>query len=339
MNKLLAALLGCALLTVGGCASTPSQPDWVNGNPEKYPAEQYLIGRGQAATAEEARDRARADLAKIFEVSVAVESQDVQTFSLKPPGAGKESKPAGEYTAQASRHITTRADQIIQGIQIADVWRDTATKTHHALAVLPRLQASTRLRQEIERLDGATRKYLEESRGATDLLRKVGAADHALGAQLERAGYQKSLRVVDPTGRGAEPEWNIARLSADLSDLLKRVNVAVQVAPDAPQGFATAVSGAVAGAGFLVEPGQNPDYILQASLTLKDLQQEGWYWQRGALEITLKESTGDRVRGSKRWDIKASAQQRAIAQQRALDQAGAILKKELRATLVGFSAP
>ena len=340
MNKLYAALLGCVWLTVGGCASSPSQPDWVNGNPKQYPAEQYLIGRGQAATAEEARDRARADLAKIFEVSVEVESQDVQTFSLKSPGTGKQTKPAGDYAAQASRRITTRADQMIQGIQIADVWRDPATKTQHALAVLPRLQAATRLRQEIERLDGATRKYLEDSRGATDLLLKIGAADRALGAQLERAGYQKSLRVVDPTGRGAEPEWNIARLSADLSDLLKRVNVAVQVAPDAPAGFATVVSGAVAGAGFVVEPGEKPDYILQAKLPLEDLGlQQGWYWQRGVLEITLTDVAAARVRGSKRWDIKVSAQQHAIAQQRALDQAGAILKQELRATVVGFAAP
>ena len=340
MKILFAAIMGLTLLAAAGCATRSAMPDWVNGPAEKYQSEQYLIGRGQAATAEEARDRARADLAKIFEVSVAVESQDVQTFSLKSPGAGNETGPAGEYAAQASRRITTRADQIIQGIQIAEVWQDPLTKTQHALAVLPRLQASMRLHQEIERLDAATRKYLEESRGATDLLVKIGAADRALGTQLERTGYQKSLRVVDPTGRGAEPEWNTARLSADLADLLKRVHVAAQVAPDAPPGFATAVNGALAGAGFLIETGEKPEDVLVANLVLEDLGlRDGWYWQRGALEVTLRETAANRVRGSRRWDIKVSAQDHAVSRQRALDQVAAILGRELRETVVGFASP
>lgn len=340
MNKFLAPLLGCALLTAGGCASQPSQPDWVTGNSQKYQAEQYLIGRGQADKPEEAKDRARADLAKIFEVSVAVDSEDVQSFSQKTEGKAEGKKAAGDYTAQATRRIVTRTDQMIQGIQIVELWQGPVTKMHHALAVLPRLQAGTGLRQEIERLDAATRKYLEQARASSDILIKIGAANQALEAQIERAAYQKSLRVVDPTGRGAESEWNTAKLNADLTDLLKRVRVAPRMAPGAPEGLSTVVSGALAAAGFLIETGEKPDYILHAKLPLEDLGlQQGWYWQRGVLEITLTEVATSRVRGSKRWDIKVSAQQQETARQRVLDQAGTILKKELRATLSGFSAP
>ncbi len=339
MNKFFTGLLGCTLLTAGGCASRPSMPDWVNGNPKQYHVEQYLIGRGQAATPEEAKDRARADLAKIFEVSVAVDSEDVQTFSQKTEGKTEDKKAAGDYFAQASRRIVTRTDQIIQGILVVELWQDPATKAQHALAVLPRLPAGTGLRQEIERLDAATRKYLEQARTSGDILLKIGAANLALETQIERAAYQKSLRIVDPTGRGVESEWNTAKLNADLNDLLKRVRVTLRMAPGAPEGLATVMNGALAAAGFLVETGEKPDYILLAKLPLEDLgMQEGWYWQRGVLEITLTEVATSRVRGSKRWDIKASAQQQETARQRALSQAGAILKKELRATMSGFSA-
>ena len=100
MKLLCAAVLGFALLAEGGCATRSTMPDWINGASHKYPSEQYLIGRGQAATEEEARDRARADLAKIFEVSVAVESEDVQTFTQKPDSS-KGGKPAGEYAGRA----------------------------------------------------------------------------------------------------------------------------------------------------------------------------------------------------------------------------------------------
>lgn len=339
MKILHAATLSFLLCAMSACASHPATPDWVNGPSAKYKSEQYLIGRGQAASAEEARDRARADLAKIFQISVSVESEDVQTFAQKSGTAAKGATPAGEYASQASRRISTHTEQIVEGVQVAETWQDPLTGTHFALAVMPRLQASQRLRQEIERLDAATRQYLEEARGATDILAKIGAAGHALDAQLERTGYQKSLRIVDPTGRGEESEWNTAKLGADLAELLKRVHLATD-APDVPPGFAAAVNGAVANAGFLAETGQKPDYVLEARMPLEDLGlRDGWYWQRGVLEVTLKETASNRVRGSKRWDIKTSAQDQAVSRQRALALADSILKKELRDTLIGFSAP
>jgi LPP20 lipoprotein len=339
MKILCAATLGLVLLAAGGCATRSTMPDWINGVSHQYPGGQYLIGRGEAATEEEARDRARADLARIFEVSVAAESQDAQTFTqnTNPEMGGKS---AGEYRTQTSRRVTTRADQRIEGIQVVDVWQDPRTRTHYALAVLPRLPTSQRLRQEIEHLDAATRKYLEASREATDIFMKIGAAEHALDAQRERAGYQKALGIVDPTGRGAAPEWNADKLSADLDGLLKRVRIAGRVAPGAPEGFAAAVNGALADAGFSVEMGRRPDYILKARLDLTDLGLQGdWYWQHGAMEVTLKGTADGRVRGSRHWDIQVSAQSPEVARRRAFDRAASILSWELRDTLIGFARP
>jgi hypothetical protein len=316
---------------IAGCATTPTTPDWVSGTSSRYPDAQYLSGRGQAATVDEARDRARADLAKIFEVAIAVTSEDIQTYSAKD-------KAPGQYEAQSTRRIATRTDQIVSGIQIAELWQDPVTKTQHSLAVLQRLPAATSLRHEIERLDGATRRHLDQARAADDLFVKIGAASRALDAQGERQAYQKSLKIVDPTGRGAEPEWNTAKLGADLADLLKRVRVATRVSPQAAPGFAEIVNGAVAAAGFLIETGDKPDFVLDADLTLQDLGlQEGWYWQRGTLEVRLTETATNRARGSQRWPIKTSARDRASSRSRALDEADRILKKELRGTVVGFA--
>ena len=96
----------------------------------------------------------------------------------------------------------------------------------------------------------------------------------------------------------------------------------------------------MAGAGFLIATGDKPEYVLVANLALEDLGlRDGWYWQRGALEVTLREIAANRVRGSRRWDIKVSAQDRAVSRQRALDQAASTLKKELRETLIDFAKP
>jgi hypothetical protein len=65
--------------------------------------------------------------------------------------------------------------------------------------------------------------------------------------------------------------------------------------------------------------------------------QEGWYWQRGTLEVRLTETATNRARGSRRWPIKTSARDRGSSLSRALDEADRILKKELRGTVVGFA--
>jgi len=196
-----------------GCSSVPSgPPDWVNGKSAKYPDNQYLVGRGQADAQEDARNRARADLAKILEVGISAKSSDVTSFSSGAEGAKTES--------QVSRSIATRTDQIVRGIQIPETWQDPQTKSTYALAVLPRSQAAMGLRADIDRLDAATRGYVAQARNAPDLLAQVASASKALDSQRERDAVQQTLQVVDVTGRGVEPEQNSGQLAADLAALL-----------------------------------------------------------------------------------------------------------------------
>ena len=325
------AIFALMLSLLSGCASQPVTPDWISGDSAQYKSSQYLIGRGQAATQEDAKDRARADLSKIFQVSVAAESEDVQKFKSSPTGPG-------QYEGEASRRITTHTSQIISGIQLAELWQDPVTKNYHALAVLPRLQAAASLRQQIGQLDEATGNYIEQSRKSSDLFLKISAANQAVEAQQERASLQKSLQIVDVTGRGAESQWNVAKLNSDLDALLKRVRIGYQVAADSPPGLTEIVGGALAKAGFMIETGQSPDFVLRARMDIADLSyQEGWYWQRGVLEVALSETATGRVRGTKRWNIKSSGSNRESAVKRALNQADAVLKQELRAAIIDMA--
>lgn len=327
------ALLAAALLA--GCASAPSTPDWVNGTSVKYPSSQYLIGRGAASTTEQAQERARADLAKIFQVAVAVEGEDVQTFSRSSSDAA----PGGQYEQRTAQRITTRTEQIVRGIRVAELWQDPVTKEHHALAVLQRLQAANALREEINRLDAATRDYIQQSRSASDLFVKIGAASRAIDTQSEREGYQRSLKVVDISGRGIESEWSSSQLVADRDALLKRVRIAARVPAGADPDLEPLIRGALAASGFMTDGTDKPDFVLEARLTLNDLgRKEGWYWQRGSIEVTLIETAANRVRGTKSWIIKGSALNAAEARQRALQEADTMLKKDLRRTLTGFAS-
>lgn len=323
------AIFAFTIALLPGCASKPpAAPDWIAGDSAQYSSAQYLIGRGQAPAQEEAKDRARADLSKIFQVAVVADSEDVQQYKSGITGPG-------QLDSQASRRITTRTEQIIRGIQIAELWQDPVTKSYHVLAILPRLQTAASLRQQISQLDEATGTHIEQSRKNTDLFLKIAAASLAIESQRERESLQKSLQVVDITGRATESQWSSAKLKSDLDGLLKRVRIASQVAADSAPGFAEVVAGALAQAGFMIETGQNPDFVLQAKMEMADLGfKEGWYWQRGVLEISLSEKGTGRVRGTRRWTVKSNAPDKETANKRALNQTDALLKQELRAAII-----
>jgi hypothetical protein len=324
--------LVCALAS--GCAAMKTKtPDWVSDTSRAYPASQYLQGRGEADTVEQAQDRARADLAKIFEVTVSAEFEDVTTLRR-----GSNTGAGGQVEQQSQARVQTRTEKIISGVRIAELWRDPKTKTHHALAVLSRAQAATSLREEIGKLDEATNRYLAQARGASDAFVAIGATQQALAVQAERESLQKTLKVVDPTGRGAESKTGSARLRADLNELLKRVRLAVEATAEYPDPFGRVVRGAVAHAGFLIETGERPTYVLEARLEEEDLgQRDGWYWRRGTLTVSLRDTAANRVRGSHRWALKASATDRGVARQRLMTEVDSALKKDLRATVIGFA--
>lgn len=334
MKLSLSILFAAAILLMAGCATKPLQPDWINGDSAKYKSSQYLIGRGQSDNMEDAKDRARADLAKIFQVAIAVDSDDTQNYKSDSSVAGG----AGEYSGESSRRISTRTDQIIRGVQIAEIWQDPVSKTHYVLAVLPRLQAAASLRQQINQLDDATQASVNQSQNNSDLFIKIAAASKAIDSQMEREGLQKALQVVDITGRGLESKYSSGKLKADLDALFKRVRIASKVLEGSTPGFDEIVAGALAKAGFLTETGGKPDFVLKAGLNLTDLGlKDGWYWQRGDLEISLSEFATGRVRGSQRWPIKGNAPDKATALRRALDEADAVLKKELGKAIVGMA--
>lgn len=329
-------ILMLSMLTLAGCAGVAKQPDWISGNSSKYDPSRYLIGRGQADLSAVARDRARADLAKIFQVSISEHSKDMLAYASSagaPPSQN-------QLESEISRSIETRTDQIIEGVRIGEVWQDPESKTHYALAVLDRLQIGNSLRQTIAQLDSATRSYVEQARSGKNLFIKIGAARNALAAQLERGQYQRYLNIVDRTGMGSAPMYETARLAADYEALLKRLRISTHIVNDPFGGLDPVVSGALANAGFLHESGEDAaDYIMNAGLDVSELaDNQGWHWVRGTLEIVLRQKSDNKVLGSHRWNVKASSQQKEVARKRAMDQVAQVLKQELGQVVTSFGS-
>jgi len=109
-------------------------------------------------------------------------------------------------------------------------------------------------------------------------------------------------------------------------------------APGSQDGLERMLSAALSAAGFVPEAGEDAPYVLYGSLQMDDLGViNGWYWMRGTLEVQLAEKASGKVRGNKRWEIKTSSPQKATAQRRAMDEADATLKRELRPAILEFT--
>ncbi len=334
MKLLLSGLVAFVYLLLAGCATNPNQPDWVSGNSAEFKNSRYLIGRGQASNVEDAKKRAHADLAEIFQVAISVESEDTQSYKSNSKLEGG----TGKLVRESSLRISTQTNQIISGILIAQIWLNTDNNTYYVLAILPRQQAEESLRQQINQLDAATFASINRTKDGADLFLKISTTSKAIELQLEREGLQRALQVVDITGKGVAPKYSSAKLKVELADLLSQLKIAVKVLDGSVSGFEEVVSGALSKAGFLIDTGEKPDFLLKAGLKLSAIEfKDGWYWQRGNLEISVSEAASGRVRGSQRWPVKSSATDKNAAVRRALDEANTVLKKELGDAIVGMA--
>jgi hypothetical protein len=329
----------CGPLLIASCLLSPSAvfgasatPSWVQGESAEYPDSQYLVGRGVGATEDEAQNRARGDLATIFEVRVEVRTEN--TTSVAQSGKSE------QVNKFASQQVSAKTDKVISGINIAKIWRDPVTKDFHALAVLSRAQAATSLREELAKIDGEVQQQMDAANAAEDPLLKVGALSRALEVSVKRDGFQASLKVVNPSGRGIDAPIPQATVQAKIDDTLKHILIVPEVEEDAgTKEFASILKGGLAAAGFLATRAGDAQFALVGKLTLNDLgRRSNWNWVRATVEVSLVEKATGRVRGSQTWPVKASAQDAQTARSRALIEVEKLFKQELRSAIIGFSA-
>lgn len=317
-------MFAAALLTA--CAGTPQRPDWVDGMSAEYPQQGFLLGRGQADDQEQAADRARADLAKIFAVQVNASSSDTQTYTAQGG--------TGQNALDVSRSVTTHTDQLLRGVEISDYWQDPVSKSWHALAVLSRLKAGQGLRQDIAALDARTRGLLQQAKGG-EQFHRIALVSQALIAQQQRADLNRTLQAVEITGRGVTPQYNTGELAAQRSALMAQIRITPRGNGDNADAVRAMLGAALAKAGITVAP--SALYTMMAELDSDALPpRDNWHWVRGTLQVTLYDAKSNAL-GVERWELKASATDAPTAKRRFLDIAAETLEKDIEKTLVGFA--
>lgn len=329
-------VLGCVVLA--GCSLSAAvmdadeRPDWVDGEPGKYPNARYVYATGSASTAELARDRALGNLAKVFELQIQESStttQDVQTLTT-------DDVESVESSARIASKINIHTDKMIKGARIAEQWQNPEELTHYALAVLDRTQAGNNVRGELNRLDREIAFTMTNADSRQDLLAKIADLQHAIEMQTERDSLQSTLKIIDLDGIGKPSGWSLAELTEQQAQALKSLNMRGVVVTDSVGQLDQVLQAAMAKAGFAESSGE-VGYTLSASTeTQEPEQKEGWFWLRGALNVRLANPEGA-VLGNKSWPLKVSALQKNQLKQRMLAEVESRLDSELKSTVLGFA--
>lgn len=327
VNKILLGffLFGASIVSVAWAG----QPSWVSGDSSSYPHEKYLVGRGVGSTAAEAQDRARGDLATIFEVRIEVANESNITVTQ----SGKKE----QVNKTATQQVSAKTEKVISGIKIAEIWTDPTTQDVHAFAVLERAKAITSLKEELTKIDEELLQLTQTAKDEQDALLKVAALSQALQAAIKRDGFEASIRVLDRAGRGVPGPISQATLQQQIGEALRKVRITSAV-EEGTKEFNAVVKGGLAAAGFLAKRMDDAEFVLSGSVQLVDLGRlQGWNWVRATLSVTLVEKESGTVRGRKTWPVKASAQDPATARSRAMIEIEKLFKQELRATIIDFA--
>jgi LPP20 lipoprotein len=330
-TEILTGLIACLFFMSVSVVAEP-KPDWVEGDAGFYPNSQYMTATGSASKAELAKNRALANLSKIFETHIK-ETSTTKSDTNVSVRNGEESYTKNIHLAQ---QIQVRTDKIINGARVAETWKDTTVFTHHALAVLDRTQAGNNIKTEMARLDSETKVELDRSRSQSDVLLAMSALDAAVRLQYERLTLQKMLKVIDTRGKGSPASWSLAELTGQLENKLQSLEIGTAVDNDPIGRLDQLLKSAMGNAGFPAGNGSSA-YTLVANLDVQDLGfRQGWYWLRGKLSIKMIAANG-KVRGRKQWALKVSALQHNDAESRLMTQVSKKLNAEIKPTILEFS--
>ncbi len=212
-----------------GCAGHRAQPAWVEGNSGDYPADQYLLGVGQADSRPVAEERAYGAVSRIFTAKVEAESKDWESFLLSE--ARGQASTERRLTLDQLTRVST--DKVLENVRVLDAWSNPITGQHHVLAGMHRIQAGTALAERMAELDRAVESDLAESRKTANKLLAIRSLRRAVRNLVLREAYNADLRVIRTSGQGTRPPYRVAELTGALEQFMAaHLLVGVEVTGD-----------------------------------------------------------------------------------------------------------
>ncbi len=303
------------LMLVGGCAGK-GPPDWTVGKSTDYPAESWLLGVGVDRDRGRAEDRARAEIAKVFQVEIQALERSEESHRLSQVGRMLSS----EYAQVVTAELITKSSRVLAGTVIAEVWQNPRSGEYHALAVLDRLRVALGLRGELQGLDERMGELVARAEQTASTPRRLGLYLQALRLVDQRQGIAADLRIVEPSGFVADPPY----AGHDIASRVDRTAAAVRIGLYLREGTPAVVQGALVRAladiGILQTPVGEQNLLIRGEVSVDNYSTGSVVlWSMASAQIELFDSEGtmlDSLRSSVREGSQVSGRAEALAREK-----------------------
>ena len=310
MKTMIKGLTITAMMLLVACSSI-RQPDWTQGNDDRYPEQLYLTADGVADHPEQARRRALANLAQVFEVAIQDELRDETAFNQQAGGDAD----SRTIKQTVSRTTTSQVTLDLQSAEIVETWYDDDKNQYHALAAIKRGPLISRWSAAIQATDRQIKQRLRQAASAEDSLQAARLTFEARELFLQRSSTEQLLRSARVSGQGMPSSVSLAEINQQLAVYLVKIKVTVNdstvnhnlLKDNELKGMVEAGTRAV---GLKLMPPDQARFVINASLDNQPVEvQQDWYWYRGHLQLDWYDEETDQQAYSYRLPLKVSAQQ------------------------------
>lgn len=276
------------LIVLAGC-SGPQPPAWTLNPGDSYPPAAYLTGVGFDRGRIGAENQARAEIAKIFQVTIhaLVSSSEAQSQSRVGALA------VSGYSQDARSELTATTDKALSGVRIAEVWAHPETGEHYALAVLDRLAAARPLRGELNDIDLAVTEQVRLAEEATSPTRQLGHYLTALKALERRRVLAADLHILEPSGWVADPPHTAGTLAARADRAASQIRIGIELSGDHGDIVKGSLVRALAEVGMKLAPEFDRNLTIRGAVdTERYATDDSWQWSVASAQIDLLEGEG-----------------------------------------------
>lgn len=297
----------CVIAALGGCLTTGADmtadkkadqqaqtKQAAKSAAHYYPDAEYMTAEGSGQSEAEAKDRALAELGRIFEAKVVSETSDTMSSVYQQKGASKGTE---AFTQEVREKVRVTSKMAFEGVQTKDVWFVEADRLHHALAVLNRADARASWGGKVKELDDRASAEL----AAIDKLKSRFARFRALAAiegfWLDRAVFASRLRVIG--AQTTPPPYDMAQILKDRAAVKSEVTLFIEATGDEADIMRDALAAQLTASGFRIAAARaSADILVTSTVTARplDINNPGWKFTRAEATTTLRDiGTGEDV--------------------------------------------
>lgn len=330
--------MGLTLLLAAGliACSVPHPPAWTNDPAPLYPPAAYLTGVGAADSRAAAEDRARAEIAKIFQV-------DIHSRLTSAEGAFHSRVDAlvsDEYRQSVRAELVASTDRTLRGVRIAQVWADPRGGDHFALAILDRLAAARPLRSELNELDLAVAEQVARVEQTASPTRRLGFYLAALRALERRQVLAGDLQILQPGGYLAAAPHSAANLAARADRTAAEIGLGIELAGDRDGIVEGALIRALASVGLRLATAPARNLTVRGTVDAEHYTTgDPWQWTVASAQVELLDGREQTPLDSLRTTVREGARQPQRSDIQAREKLGEQLAAGLLETIGRLDQP